>query len=185
MCRFLVNILLVLCVALPSWGEDDVLLRIDSTFYYPDVPKEILADIAETWLHSRNDIASGWAEKHIEEDRIVFSGQPDSFHDYVRIKNIFLAAASNYLHYSFQIAIRDGVVRIWFTDFAYHMQSIYDPVFMLCEKRPKNIKNVVKPIYKPVYKFALKCYPERVASLHAALDEALKESEPLWPIFNR
>ena len=39
----------------------------------------------------------------------------------------------------------------------------------------KNIKTVVKPISHPVYKFALKCYPERVASLHAALDEALKE----------
>ena len=185
MYKRIINILLVVFLASPLWGEDDVLLRIDSTFYYHDVPKEILAEIAETWMHSRKDIAWGWAEKHIEEDRIVFSGRPDSFHDYVSIKNIFLAAASDYLRYSFQIAIRDGVVRIWFTDFTYHMRSIDVPFFMLYEKRPKNIKNIVKPVYKPVYKFALKRYPERIASLHAALDKALKKPEPLWPIFNR
>lgn len=179
--RFLVNILLVLCVALPSWG-DDVPLRIDSTFYYDGVPKEELATVVETWLHSRRDMAWAFTETHVEEDRIVFTGPKDSFKDYVRIKNIFLAAASDDMYYSFQIAVRDGVVRVWFTDFSYN--SANHPQFVLCVDKPK-LSAVSKPVYRQAMKFALKRYPERIASLHEALDDAFVPPAPLWPIFDR
>lgn len=181
MCRLLVNILLVLCFALPSWAED-VPLRIDSTFYYDGVPKEDLAEVVETWLHSRRDMAWAFTETHAEDDRIVFTGPKDSFKDYVRIKHLFLAAASDNMYYSFQIAVRDGVVRVWFTDFSY--QNANHPQFVLCVDKPK-MSAVSKPVYSRAMKFALKRYPERISSLHAALDEAFKEPEPLWPIFNR
>lgn len=181
MCRFLVNILLVLYFALPSWAED-VPLRIDSTFYYDGVPKEDLAEVVKTWLHSRRDMAWAFTETHAEDDRIVFTGPKDSFKDYVRIKHLFLAAASDYMYYSFQIAVIDGVVRVWFTDFSY--QNANHPQFVLCVDKPK-ISAVSKPVYSRAMKFALKRYPERISSLHAALDVAFKEPEPLWPIFNR
>ena len=181
MYRFIVNILLVACFALPSWAVD-VPLRIDSTFYYEGVPKEALAEVVETWLHSRRDMAWAFTETDVEDDRIVFIGHKDSFSDYVRIKNIFLAAASDNMYYSFQISVRDGVVRVWFTDFSYN--SARYPQFVLCVNKPK-MSAVSKPVYNRAMKFALKRYPERISSLHAALDEAFKEPEPLWPVFNR
>ena len=181
MYRLIVNILLVACFALPSWAVD-VPLRIDSTFYYEGVSKEALAEVVETWLHSRRDMAWAFTETDVEDDRIVFSGHKDSFSDYVRIKNIFLAAASDNMYYSFQISVRDGVVRVWFTDFSYN--SARYPQFVLCVDRPK-MSAVSKPVYNRAMKFALKRYPERIASLHEALNEAFIEPEPLWPIFNR
>lgn len=181
MCRFLVNILLVVCFAQPSWGKD-VPLRIDSTFYYDGVPKEVLAEVVETWLHCRRDMAWAFTETHVEDDRIVFTGLKDSFSDYVRIKHFFLAAASDNMYYSFQIAVRDGVVRVWFTDFSYNSPN--HPQFVLCVDKPK-MSAVSKPVYNQAMKFAIKRYPERIASLHAALDEEFKEPEPLWPIFYR
>lgn len=181
MYRFIVNILLVACFALPCMAED-VPLRIDSTFYYDGVPKEDLAEVVESWLHSRRDMAWAFTITDCSDDRIVFWGQKYSFSDYVRIKNIFLAAGSDRMYYSFQIAVRDGVVRVWFTDFSYHSADY--PQFVLCVDKPK-LRATDKPIYDQAMKFALKRYPERIASLHAALDEALKEYEPLWPIFNR
>mgnify|MGYP000955908160 FL=1 len=180
MYRLIVNIL-VACFALPSWAVD-VPLRIDSTFYYEGVPKEALAEVVEKWLHSRRDMAWAFTETHVEEDRIVFTGHKDSFKDYVRIKNIFLAAASDDMYYSFQIAVRDGVVRAWFTDFSYN--SANHPQFVLCVDRPK-LSAVSKPVYRQAMKFALKRYPERIASLHAALDDAFVPPAPLWLIFNR
>lgn len=179
--RLFVNILLVACFTLSSWAVD-VPLRIDSTFYYEGVPKEALAEVVEKWLHSRRDMAWAFTETDVEDDRIVFIGHKDSFSDYVRIKNIFLATASDNLYYSFQISVRDGVVRVWFTDFSYN--SARYPQFVLCVDRPK-MSAVSKPVYKQAMKFAQKCYPERIASLHAALDEAFVSPEPLWPIFNR
>ena len=181
MYRLIVNILLVACFALPSLAED-VPLRIDSTFYYNGVPKEELAEVVETWLHGRRDMAWAFTETDVEDDRIVFIGHKDSFKDYVRIKNIFLAAASDNMYYSFQIAVRDGVVRVWFTDFSYNSAS--HPQFVLCVDKPK-MSAVSKPVYSRAMKFALKRYPERISSLHTALDEAFKDPEPLWPIFNR
>ena len=181
MYKFIVNILLVICVALPCVAED-VPLRIDSTFYYDGVPKEDLAAVVESWLHSRRDMAWAFTMTDVKDDRIVFTGIKDSFKDYVRIKNIFLAAASDNMYYSFQIAVRDGVVRVWFTDFSYN--SARYPQFVLCVDKPK-LRATDKPIYKQAMKFALKRYPERIASLHAALDDAFIEPEPLWPIFNR
>ncbi|MDY3748387.1 MAG: hypothetical protein SO068_01475 [Sodaliphilus sp.] len=179
--RLFVNILLVACFTLSSWAVD-VPLRIDSTFYYEGVPKEALAEVVEKWLHSRRDMAWAFTETHVEEDRIVFTGHKDSFKDYVRIKNIFLAAASDDMYYSFQIAVRDGVVRAWFTDFSYN--SANHPQFVLCVDRPK-LSAVSKPVYRQAMKFALKRYPERIASLHAALDDAFVPPAPLWLIFNR
>ena len=170
-----------MCFALPSLAED-VPLRIDSTFYYDGVPKEDLAEVVETWLHSRRDMAWAFTETHVEDDRIVFIGPKDSFSDYVNIKHVFLAPASARMYYSFQIAVLDGVVRIWFTDFSYY--SPFYPHFVLCVDKPK-LSAVHKPVYNRAMKFALKQYPERITSLHAALDEALIEPEPLWPIFNR
>lgn len=181
MYRFIVNILLVACFALSSWAVD-VPLRIDSTFYYEGVPKEALAEVVDTWLHSRRDMAWVFTETDVEDDRIVFTGPKDSFKDYVRIKHLFLAAASDNMYYSFQIAVRDGAVRVWFTDFSYHNAN--HPQFVLCVDKPK-MSAVSKPIYKQAMKFALKRYPERIASLHEALNEAFIEPEPLWPIFNR
>lgn len=181
MYRIIVNILLVMCVALPAWAED-VPLRIDSTFYYDGVPKEALAEVVETWLHGRQDMAWAFTETKVEDDRIVFIGRKDSFKDYVRIKHIFLAPASAEMYYSFQIAVLDGVVRIWFTDFSYYSWS--HPYFVLCVDKPK-MSAVHKPVYNRAMKFALKRYPERIASLHAALNESFTEPEPLWPIFDR
>ena len=181
MYRLIVNILLVACFALPCMAVD-VPLRIDSTFYYDGVPKEELAEVVETWLHGRRDMAWAFTETHVEDDRIVFTGHKDSFSDYVRIKNIFLAAASDNMYYSFQISVRDGVVRVWFTDFSYN--SANHPQFVLCVDKPK-MSAVSKPVYNRAMKFALKRYPERIASLHEALNEAFIETEPLWPIFNR
>ena len=183
MYRLIVNILLVLCFALPSLAED-VLLRIDSTFYYEGVPKEDLAEVVETWLDNKSGMASAYAIKSRNADLIVFYGIPDSFKSFVEFKNIFLAVASDWLHYSFQIAVRDGVVRVWFTDFAF-AQNGRTNVFRLYEQRPKDLKFIYRPLYSRVYKFALKTYPERIASLHVALDEEFKEPEPLWPIFYR
>lgn len=181
MYRIIFNILLVVCVALPCLAKDEP-LRIDSTFYYDGVPKEDLAEVVEAWLHSRRDMATAFTIIDKMEDRIVFWGPKDSFSDYVQINNIFLAGGSDELYYSFQIAIRDGVVRVWFTDFSYHRAN--NPQFVLCIGKPK-YSAIYKPIYRQAMKFALKCYPERIASLHAALDEALKKPEPLWPIFYR
>ena len=181
MYRFIVNIFLTVFFALPCMAIDEP-LRIDSTFYYDGVPKESLAEVVETWLHSRRDMAWAFTETHVEDDRIVLIGPKDTFKDYVRIKNIFMASASDYLYYSFQIAVRDGVVRVWFTDFTYH-NGVYTH-FVLCVDKPK-IRATDKPIYKQAMKFALKRYPERIASLHAALDEAFQEPVPLWPIFYR
>lgn len=183
MYRIIFNILFVVCVALPCLAKDEP-LRIDSTFYYDGVPKEDLAEVVEAWLHSRRDMATAFTTIDKMEDRIVFCGPKDSFSDYVQINNIFLFGASNSLCYSFQIAVRDGVVRVWFTDFLFK-RAVSDPEFMLYVKRPKKIRFIDRPIYNRVYRFALKRYPERIASLHAALDEALKKPEPLWPIFCR
>lgn len=179
--RLFLNILFVVFVAFSCVAED-VHLRIDSTFYYDGVPKEYLAEVVETWMHSRKDMQWAFCQKVDMDDRIIFTGEKDSFFDFVNIKNFFLAPASSSMYYSFQIAIRDGVVRIWFTDFSYGSWS--SPQFVLCDNKPK-LSAVSKPIYNKAMKFALKRYPERISSLHTALNEAVKKPEPLWPIFIR